>query len=586
MATLVERKTAVLALLLVAALVAAYLPALAAGFVWNDDSYLTENPNLDDADGLRRTWTEPRANEQYYPLVFTSFWVEKRLWGLRPFGYHLVNVLLHAAAALLLGGLLRRLGLPAAGLAAAAFALHPVCVESVAWVTERKNVLSLVLALASAHAWLSFRAAAAAREAADGARKRRKGRGEATRSASPAALWTASLAAFALALLAKTTVAVLPAALLVVVWWKEGRLRLRDVGPLLPFFVLGASLGLHTAWLERDLVRATGAEWAHGLADRVVLAGQTTAFYASKIAWPADLAFLYRRWTVDAAVPVQWLPAAGWAAALAGGWAAARRGRRGPLAALLLFGGVLFPAMGFFNVYPMRYSWVADHFAYLGVAVAAAAAVCGGAVLLATAPERVRRGSAVAAVVLLALLGTLSHRQARAYHDPETLWRTTLERNPECFLCLTNLGHLLLESGRIAEAVPLFERSLAIKPDAVPTLLNLARIAEGAGRPAEAADRLRAALRTDPANDEARVHLATILAKAGRLGEAIPEYRQALATPSPEDFLAQNGLGVALVQAGRVEEGIGHLRECVRLRPDYVPCRANLDAVLAASGAR
>ena len=160
-----EKKTLLaLSLLLVGAVLGAYLPALDAGFVWNDDTYVTENPTLNGVDGLVKLWSDPRSNEQYYPLVFTSYWVEKRLWGLHPLGYHLVNVLLHAGAALLLAGFLRRLLLPGAWLAAALFALHPVCVESVAWVTERKNTLSLVLTLLAAHAWFAWREASAARE--------------------------------------------------------------------------------------------------------------------------------------------------------------------------------------------------------------------------------------------------------------------------------------------------------------------------------------------------------------------------------------------------------------------------------------
>jgi len=586
----VGRKTGpALGLALLAAVVVSYLPVRNAGFVWNDHTYVTENPTLDGLPGLARIWTEPTSNEQYYPLVFTTYWFEKRLWGLHPLGYHVVNVLLHAGAALLLWRFLRRLGLPGAWLAAAAFALHPVCVESVAWVTERKNTLSLVLVLLSAHAWLSWRAAAEARDAAAEVGKERKKRKPAAPVPllrRPGALWAASLGLLTLALFAKTTASVLPAVLLVVVWRQRGRIRRADVRPLVPFFAVGVALALHTAWLEKTVVKAAGDEWAHGLADRVVLAGQTTAFYAGKILYPVDLAFIYRRWTVDASEAVQWIPAAAWAAALAGAWAASRRGRRGPLASLLLFGGVLFPAMGFFDVYAMRYSWVADHFAYQAVAVGAASVVCGAASALGPLrPER-QRAAAAAGVALLLVLGTLSYRQTFPYESRESLWLHTIALNPECFICHTNLGNELLVSGRTAEAVAHLERSLEIKPDAIPTLLNLARVEDERGQPGKAAERLRAALALDPSDTEIRVHLGTVYAQAGRLEDAIREFREALRTPSDVDFLAHNGLGVALVRSGRVEEGIGHLRECVRLRPDYERGRANLETVLARVGAR
>ncbi len=575
-----------LGLALLAAVIVSFLPALEAGFIWNDDTYVTENPTLDGLSGLKRIWTDTKANEQYYPLVFTTYWVAKRFWGLHPFGYHLVNILVHAGAALLLWRLLRRLGLSGAWLAAATFALHPLCVESVAWITELKNTLSLVLVLASAHAWLSWRAAVDERDAPPPPKTKRRPASRPAAQRRPGLLWAAALVLFTLALQAKTTASVLPAVLLVIVWWQRGRLRWSDVRPTLPFFAVGAGLAFHTAWLERTMVRATGNEWALGLADRVVLAGQVTVFYAGKILWPVDLAFSYPRWTVDARIATQWVPTTALCAALLAAWLLSRRGRRGPLAGLLLFGGVLFPAMGFFNVYAMRYSWVADHFAYQAVAVAAVCLVCGIASVAEGLGSSWRKPLAAAGTAGLLVLGTLTFQLARVYETQETLWLHTLAKNPDCFLCLTNYARDLLQAGRTDEAVAHLEKSLKIKPDAVPTLLNLARVEEEQGRLEGAATHLRAALAVDSTDDEVRVHLATIYTKAGRFDDAIREYQGALRNPSPEDYLAHNGLGVALVRTGRLAEGIGHMRECVRLRPDYEHGRANLEMALALTNAR
>ncbi len=581
-----KKLLAILPVALLVALVVSYLPALRAGFIWNDPAYVTENTTLDGLAGLTRIWTDTSANEQYYPLVFTTYWIEKRLWGLHPFGYHLVNVLLHGAAALLLWRFLRRLALPAAGLAATAFALHPVCVESVAWVTERKNTLSLVLVLLSAHAWLACRAALEARETRQASKKKRARPDPLPLLERPAVLYAAALALFTLALLAKTTASVLPAVLLVLVWWQKGRLRWPDVRSLAPFFAVGVGFALHTAWLERTMVRATGNEWAHGFLERLVLAGQTTTFYAAKILWPANLSFIYPRWKLDAGSPEQWLPVIGWAAALACAAFLAFRGRRGPLAGLLIFGGVLFPAMGFFNVYAMRYSWVADHFAYQAVAAGMVGVLCGAATILEPLPAPLRRSAGALAWGGLAVFAAITFQQGRAYRDEGTLWRHTLERNADCFICLTNYGNLLLKAGKTDEALTLLTRSITLKPDAVPTLLNLARIAEERGRFEEAASRLRAALDVESGDEEVRLHLATIYTKSGRLEDAIREYREVLRIPSREDFLAHNGIGVALVRSGRLAEGVEHLQTCVLLRPDYAPCRANLEAVLAAAGSR
>lgn len=590
-------KKAVLALsaVLVLAVLGAYRPALNAGFVWNDDTYVTENATLDGLDGLRLIWTSPAANEQYYPMVFTAFWVEKRLFGLAPFGYHLVNVLLHAASALLLWRLLARLGLAGGFWAAALFALHPLCVESVAWVTERKNTLSMFLSLLAMLLYVAAREEKNEDKKEDLPRKGKRARAQQRTAATqrvPAARRPFSsfegilgFSFFVLALLAKTTAVVVPAVLLVLVWWKRGEIRGKDVRPLVPWLAAGLLLAAHTAWLERTVVRAAGSEWALGLPERLVLAGRIVLFYAQKFFLPLDLSFFYERWAVDARSPVQWLPVLGVLAAIVLAWRFRERVGRGPLAALLLYGGVLFPAMGFFNVYAMRYSWVADHFAYQAVAVASAAVACGAAALLKGAPVPARRAAGVLAVAVLASCGLLASREARKYRGEETLWKDTLSKNPSCFSCETNYGFWLVNAGRGDEALAHFETSLKLKPDNVPALLNLARIAEQRGNLAGAAARLTAARRIDPSDTAVLVNLATVDVKLGRPAEAEPLYEEALRLGTSDAHLAYNGLGVALMRQGRTAEAAERFRQALRVKPDYEFARANLDRALAALGA-
>jgi protein O-mannosyl-transferase len=581
------RRTWLLGLALVTAVVVAYLPAFHAAFVWNDDTYLTENRTLDGIEGLRLIWTDPRANEQYYPLVFTSFWVEKRLWALRPFGYHLVNVLLHAASALLLGRLLVRLALPGAWFAAALFALHPLCVESVAWITERKNTLSLLLSLLAIHAWYSFVEARA--RADEPRRKKRSLRAAEPRTRNPMVFYTLAVACLVLALFAKTTACVVPAVLLVLAWWKRGRIEWSDVRPLLPLFAIGSGLALETAWLERTMVQAAGRDWDIGLLGRILLAGQTSLFYAGKLLVPTRLAFMYARWTVDPRVFLQWLPTLLILALLAAAWFARNRLGRGPLAALLLFLGVLFPAMGFFNVYAMRYSWVADHFAYQAAAVFAASLACGlaaGAARLARFGPAPRRIAAAAGIGALLVLASRTYAQSRSYEDEETLWKDTLERSPSCFMCETNYGNWLMEKGRNAEAVPHFEKSLALRADNVPALLNLARIAEQDGHLDASANHLRSALRLAPSDTMILVNLAAVTTKSGHFAEAIASYQEAFRLGAGESAVAHNGFGAALMHSGRIPEAIEHFREALRLDPDYAYARANLDRALSLSAGR
>ncbi len=565
--------------LLFLTLIVTYLPALQSGYIWNDNTYLTENKTLDGLEGLKLIWTEPKANEQYYPMVFSMFWLEKRLWGLHPFGYHFVNLLLHAASAVLLGLFLRRLKLPGAFFAAALFAFHPLCVESVAWVTERKNTLSLFLSLLSMHAYWQF---LGARVAPAQPKKKRKPAVSIPWYRQARVLYAAAILALTLALFAKTTASVVPAVILVVLWWQNGRLGFSDVRPVLPFFLIGIGLAGHTAWFEKTMVQASGDEWSLSMPGRVVLAGRVVAFYAGKLLFPKDLVFIYPRWTVDPTVFWQWIPSIAALTTLGAAWFFRGRIGRGPLASLLLFGGVLFPAMGFFNVYSMRYSYVADHFAYQAAAVFAASAVCGLAGFLERLGPVPNRAAAATGLAGIAVLGVLSHQQSKDYRDEETLWVRTLEKNPACFMCHTNYGFLLTGRGQIDQAVRHFEESLRIKPDAVPTLLNLSRMEEQRGRVQQAAAHLENALNFDPANPVVLNNLATMYTKLGRYQEAVVRYSEALRYPAADEHLTHNGLGVALMGLGRPREAAEQFREALRLKPDYWRAQANLEQALAA----
>src|ERR1700690_3205406 len=353
----ITRDAGLMALVFCATLIA-YLPALGGGFIWNDSDYVTA-PALRSLRGLGRIWTEVGSTQQYYPLLHSAFWVQHLFFGDRPMGYHIATVVLHALSAVLLALVLRRLfrAAPAGAewLAALLFALHPVHVESVAWISEQKNTASLAFYLASAFVYLRF--------------------DETRRPGS----YAAALALFACSLLCKTVTATLPAALLVAFWWKRGRLGMRrDVAPLVPWLALGAAAGLFSSWVERRYIGAQGAGFEISWAARVLVAGRAVWFYLGKLAWPFGLNFVYPRWTVDTADWTQWLFPLGVVGAGAVLWALRARGR-GPLAAFLFFTGSLFPALGFVNLYGARYSWVWDHWQYLPdlgpIALAAAALV-------------------------------------------------------------------------------------------------------------------------------------------------------------------------------------------------------------------
>jgi tetratricopeptide (TPR) repeat protein len=549
---------ALFGLVLLAATLLAYQRAWRAGFIWDDESHVTR-PDLRSLHGLWRIWTEPGATQQYYPLLHSAFWLEHLLWGGSALGYHLTNIVLHAGVAYLLFRVLRMLALPGAHPAAVAFALHPVCVESVAWISEQKNTLSALLCLAAALAYLRFD------------RERR------------ARWYGLGIGVFILSLLSKSVTATLPAALLVILWWKRGRLSPKgDVLPLVPWLALGAGAGVVTSWMERTYVGASGAAFQLSLAERMLVAGRAVWFYLEKILWPTDLAFIYPRWSIDSGSPAQYAFPAAAAAALAVLWAL--RGRnRGPLAAALLFAGTLSPALGFVSVFPFLYSFVADHFQYLAAAAVISATAAALTLAAADLSPRLRRASQAAALGVVVALGTLTWRQCAMYVDAETLWRTTIARNPSCWMAYNNLASALVKDGRLDEAKADIRASLRYAPQNAAAYVNLGDALSEEGRTDEALAQYGRALEIEPNNVLAQNNLASALLQAGRVDEAISHYSRALEL-KPDLAKANAGLGDAFLRTGRTDEAIVQFQKALELDPDDVRVLANLGSASAQRG--
>lgn len=435
---------------------AAYYPLRAAGYIWDDDNYVLKNIALRSAHGLLAIWVHPLhpVTPQYYPLTFTTFWVEYHLWGLRPLGFHVVNVALHAISTLVLWRLLRALHVPAAWLAAAIFALHPVHVESVAWISERKNVLSgllYLLSLASYLRWVGILRPAESKDIQPATPRRH--------------LWyAAALLLFALALFSKTVTSSLPAVVLLMIYWKKGRIRWGDAASLIPFFALGLTLGSITSWLERHHVGAEGPEWDFSLLQRVGIAGRNAWFYAAKLIWPGSLNFIYPRWDLTHAAPPLLAAAAALAVPIAL-WLARHRVGRGPLVAVLFFGGSLFPALGFVNLYPMRFSFVADHFQYLASIGLIVLLVSGIAFLLRQAApnESGLIGAALGGGLILLLLISTFIRTG-PFLNARQLWTDTVQKNPKAWMAYNNLAIVLMREGDYAGARRAINSAVAAEP--------------------------------------------------------------------------------------------------------------------------
>ena len=554
---------------LISLIILAYLPAILwGGFVWDDDDYVTENDTLRDLEGLGRIWFEIGAVPQYYPLLHTALWIQYQLWELEPMGYHLVNVVFHALNAVMLWLVLKRLRVPGAFVAAAIFGVHPVEVESVAWVAELKNVLSGTFYLAAMLAYFRFDSPEPRGDASDRPQRR------------PWQPWVLALLLFVAALLCKTIASSMPVAILLLTWWKRGRIGRREIAPTLPFFVIGAPMGLFTAWMERAVVGAVGAEFSFSLVDRVLIAGRALWFYAGKILWPYPTIYIYPKWDLHS--PLTYALTLGAIALPVVLWLTRNRIGRGPFTAVAFFGLTVSPALGLLNHYLMRYFFVADHFQYLasiGIITLAVALVVRAGQRLEVSP----RGMTTAGMVVLVLLAVGTWRQASAYDDEETIWRDTVAKNPGAYVAYNNLGGILLGRGEVEEALRYLEHAVTLDPSYPDAQNNLGIALHESGRVSEAIEHYRESIELDPFRADAHINLGISLASLGRFGEA--EERLAEGTRLGPDLpLAWYNLGLVRLALRKPDAAAEVLGRATQLAPGDPNIRLALARALAVSG--
>ena len=560
------------ALLLSALVFIAYNQVFRAGFIWDDESHLTRNPCVIGPLGFKEIWTSAQA--VYYPLVLTTFWALHKSVGLSPLSYHALNVLLHAASAILLWRVLKLVQVRGAWLGAALWALHPVMVQSVAWVTELKNTQSCLFYLLSIFFFLKWE------KQGEAARRRTAAFAKAKGDRRSLMLFALSLVFFILAALSKPSVVMLPFVLALCIWWMRAKIRWRDPLAIAPFAVISALASAWTIWEQKFHARAVGPDWAQTLPERFIIAGRAIWFYLSKLIWPHPLIFIYPRWEIHPTQILEWLPLLGALILLALIWSAATRRRfqsakvsahsKGSWSRAVFFAAAyyvvsLFPVLGFFSVYFFRYSFVSDHFQYLASMGPLALAGAG----MATFAARVRempgelQGTAVSqplwllrkapflgvGAALLVFLGFLTWRQTAEYRDLNALYTTTLKENPGCWMAYYNLGIVLSEQGETDQAIDHYRQAITLRSDYA----------------------------------EAHYNLGRLLVEQGRLDEAIDHYERAVEI-NPADPEAQNNLGITLFGIGRVDDAIAHYRKALEIQPDYVEASCNLANALIATG--
>ena len=540
----------------------AYRPAWNGGFLWDDDDYIIKNDLLTASDGLRRIWFSLDSPSQYFPLVYTTFRLERAIWGLHPSGYHWINLLLHVANALLVWRLLARLNVPGAWLAGAIFALHPVQVESVAWITERKNVLMGFFFLLTLLAWIAF---------IDERTKR------------PWPFYGLALVFYLLALSAKSTACTLPATLLLVLWLQKRPINTRRLIQILPFVILGTGMGLLTVWWERYHQGTSRALFAFLTPiDRIIVASRAVWFYLSKLIWPSNLTFIYPRWNISPEHPLDYTWLLAGIVLCAAIYFLRRYVGRSVEVAAAFFVATLSPVLGFIMLFTFRYTFVADHYQYLAC-IGPIGLFSAGVFSLIGVFKQYRAFILSAALVVVATLAALTWRQAAMYGDIETLWRTTLARNPECWMAHTNLGIVLLQKGQLDDGIVHYRAALRMQPDSWDAEYNLGTALLAQGKVDEAIFHCERAVAMEPNDPDGQVSLGNALLEKKRIDEAIIHYQKAMAI-WPDHFLARYGLGQAFLEKGELDTAIAHCRAALLIRPDDTDCHTVLAAALDEKG--
>ena len=527
-----------------------YFPATQAGFVW-DDEIMTGLDAVRSWEGIWGIWfdpvgvyrQEPVREGHYWPLLYTTFWFEHKLWGFSPAGYHMVNILIHFANTLLLWRLFVRLAVPGAWFAAAVFATHPLNVESVAWVMGRKDLLSSLFYLVAVLMWLRF-----------------------IKSPHPRR-YTAALLLFAAGMLCKSIVVTLPVTLLVLCWWKQGRITRTDLLRVAPFFLIGLAISA----FDLLFYEKVNLSFDYSALERMLIAAHCLWFYVGKLLWPVGLAVIYPHWDVNVADPVGWLYVVVALAAPVTLWLLRRRIGRGPLACALFFAITLLPVLGFLDYGYMNISFVADRYQYLAGIGIIVFFVGTATYLVKKLPGVTRSTARGVALALLILLGIATWNQSSVYKDEVTLFTHGASVNSQSWAINRYAGLAFLELRQFEEAEKYFRRALEINPNYMLAFLNLGESLRMQQRYEESLEFYRAALSLNPGSASVHAAMGASLFRLKRYEAAVSSMERALAIKPnlPRAHTFHYFTGYALQETNQLDDAGEHYEKALQISPHF-----------------
>ena len=546
------------ALALIVAALMTFSPAIRGDWLWDDNTEIVRNLDLRGPSALWKIWVAP-ASPDYFPVKASVQWLQWQLWqDQSTVGYHLSSIGLHVLGAFLLWRVLQKLGVRYAWVGGVLFAIHPAVVESVAWIAELKNVLSLPPLLLAFSAYLDY-----------DERRRRS-------DYQVAIVW------FVIAMLCKSSVVMFPCFLLLHAWWKRSRISIGDIKMIGGFFIVSLLLGLITVWFQQHRAIDMWEIPLGGLFDRIVGAGRALGFYVLKSVWPFGLFPVYPAWLASSLV--LWSSVAWGGLAGAVTWLWIRRatwGRHG-LLALGWFVFNLLPVLGFIKMSYLGIAPVADHFMYLSLAGLVGLLAVGVGFIEQRLPVGLRKSPVAMAVLVGGVLVWQSRVYASVFVSPEAMWTYTLRGNPQSWLAHNNLGVVLQEQDKWQDSAAQLEAAVVLSPRYAPAHVNLANTYVHLDRWSDAVAQYSEALRLDPDSFEGHFNFANTLIQMRRFPEAIEHYQTALRL-SPEGAAVHFNLANAFLEMGRLPDAVAQYTEALRCNPDSFEAHLNLGNVLAAT---